>query len=112
MNREELPVTSPCDADWATMTLSERGRFCAECRKVVHDLEQLSERDARALLESPRTDGLCVRYVHDATGEIVFRREALRRRVGVAAVAVAAVSLSLTACMGAVRPRPPVTNQR
>jgi hypothetical protein len=38
MNRTDLPIASPCNADWSTMTLADRGRFCGACRKVVREL--------------------------------------------------------------------------
>lgn len=38
----------------------------------MHDLSQLSEREARSLLARAATAHLCVRYLHDAQGEIVF----------------------------------------
>jgi hypothetical protein len=107
MNRTELPIASPCNVDWTTMTLADRGRFCGQCDKVVRELAQLTEAEARALLAAPSTEGLCVRYVHDATGEIVFRRDVvpvsrLVRRA--AAVVLAAASLPFVAgCMGAVQ---------
>ena len=106
MNRTDLPIASPCNADWSTMTLADRGRFCGACRKVVRELSQMTEREARAMLSSPPTEGLCVRYVHDATGQIVFRREEpmpvgrLVRRAAMVALA-AALPLSTAACMGA-----------
>jgi hypothetical protein len=112
MNRTELPIAAPCTQDWTTMTLAERGRFCGQCRKVVHELARLTEGEARALLASPSTDGLCVRYVHDATGEIVFRPDVvpvsrLARVRRVAALAVAAsLPLALAGCMGAAAPPP------
>jgi hypothetical protein len=111
MNRDEIPIASPCSADWTTMTLQDQGRFCDSCRKVVYDLERMSEPEALALLASPQTEGLCVRFVHDATGEIVFRRELTpRTRIRRTAAMVVAASVALTmsaCCMGAVRPQPP-----
>lgn len=109
MNRTDLPIATPCHADWSTMTLADRGRFCGECRRVVRELARMTEREARAMLASPPTEGLCVRYVHDATGEIVFRRDEvvpvgrLLRRAAVVALAVA-LPLSTAACMGAAAP--------
>jgi hypothetical protein len=106
MNRTEIPIASPCNADWSTMTLADRGRFCGACRKVVRELRQMTETEARALLASPPTEGLCVRYVHDATGEIVFGRDdvvpvaKLLRRVAVVALA-AVLPVGSMACMGA-----------
>jgi hypothetical protein len=109
MKNSDLPIAEPCSADWSTMTLADRGRFCGACKKVVHELTRLTERQARALLASPPTEGLCVRYVHDHTGEIVFRPEvpvsALTRMKRAAAVlAAASLPLGLTGCMGAATP--------
>lgn len=109
MNRNDVPIASPCSADWSTMTLADRGRFCGSCRKVVRELAQMSETEARAMLASPPTEGLCVRYIHDATGEIVFRKDGvvpvgrLLRRAAAVALA-AALPLSTAACMGAAQP--------
>jgi hypothetical protein len=115
MNRTDIPIATPCSADWTTMTLADRGRFCGDCKKVVRELAQLTEREARALLAAPPTEGLCVRYVHDTTGEIVFRPDVvpvsrLARMRRAAAVALAAASLPLAAagCMGAAPMPPPV----
>jgi hypothetical protein len=106
MNRTDLPIATPCNVDWSTMTLADRGRFCGACRKVVRELAQMTETDARALLALPPTEGLCVRYVHDATGEIVFRQDRvvpvgrIVRRAAMVALA-AALPLTSAACMGA-----------
>jgi hypothetical protein len=103
MNTADIPIASPCTADWTTMTLADRGRFCGQCRKVVRELAQMSEREARALLASPPTEGLCVRYVHDASGEILFRPGGvvpiarLSRKVAAAALALA-LPISASAC--------------
>lgn len=69
----------------------------------------MTESEARVMLASPPTEGLCVRYIHDTTGEIVFRRDdvipvgKLVRRAAVLALA-AALPLSTAACMGAAAP--------
>jgi hypothetical protein len=113
MNRTDIPIASPCSADWTTMTLADRGRFCGQCKKVVRELTLLTENEARALLASPPTEGLCVRYVHDTTGEIVFRPDVvpvgrLARVRRAAAVALTAASLPFAAagCMGAAPMHP------
>ena len=103
MKQTDVSIASPCAADWSTMTLADRGRFCGSCRKVVHELTRLSERQARALLASPPTEGLCVRYIHDASGEILFRQRdviplaRLARRAAAVALAVA-LPMSAAAC--------------
>jgi hypothetical protein len=115
MNRTDLPIASPCTVDWTTMTLADRGRFCGECKKVVRELAQLTEGEARALLASPPTEGLCVRYVHDTTGEIVFRPDVVpvgrlvrMKRAAVMALAAASLPMAVAGCMGAA-PMPPPT---
>jgi len=116
MHRTELLIASPCTVDWTTMTLADRGRFCGECKKVVRELAQLSEAEARALLASPPTEGLCVRYVHDATGEILFRPDVVPvtrlsrvRRAAAVALAAASLPLAVAGCMGAAPMPPPQT---
>lgn len=115
MNRTDLPIATPCAVDWTTMTLADRGRFCGQCKKVVRELAQLTEAEARAILASPPTEGLCVRYVHDTTGEIVFRpdvvpvaRLARIRRAAVGALAAASIPMAVAGCMGTA-PMPPPT---
>ena len=85
-------------------------RFCGECRKHVHDLGSMTESEARALLAT--AGDLCVRYVADERGRLVFLPDvpsgmlSPRRRAAMAASLMAA-SMSLTACMGARRNEPP-----
>ncbi len=100
MRREELPIPSPCQVDWDTMTPAGRTRFCSACKMHVHELSTMRESEARALLGS-RTD-LCVSYVVDDLGGIRFAKESLvpamslvrSKRVAVTALAVA----TLAAC--------------
>jgi hypothetical protein len=115
MRATEIPIASPCGADWRTMKPSDRTRFCDACKKHVHDLSAMSAPEARALLASPPTEGLCVRYLYDAHGDIVFRSAPVpptmlvrARRAAVSAAAVA-FPMALAACMGApARPLPAV----
>jgi hypothetical protein len=121
MNCSELPIVSPCGADWQGMTSRDIAtRFCGECKKHVHDLSRMTQAEARRLLAAPATDGLCVRYLHDERGDILFAQETAKlvsasrlapvKRL-LAAATLAAAPLSLTACMGAapMPPTPPPT---
>lgn len=91
----------------------DNARLCADCDKLVHDLSGMTEPQARALLRRPRTEGLCIRYLHDEQGNVWFRGNAptpivaasrLARR-GVAALASAAALVAvpslIEACGGA-----------
>ncbi len=96
------------------MQRGDKSRFCSECKTAVHDLSAMTKREAADLLAAPENASLCVRYLHDEMGHMLFvdtyrdrpipMVALLRKRVTQAA-AVAALGMSLTACMGA-RARP------
>lgn len=115
MRRDDIRIDLPCNADWDTMTPAGKKRFCADCKKHVHDLSRMSEGEARALMSAPSTEGLCVRYVYDELGRVVFDLDQkivmtnalVRAKRFVQTAAMVALPLSLTACMGAAqRPMP------
>jgi hypothetical protein len=103
MKTAELPIKSPCDADWATMNPRKTGRFCGDCKKVVEDLSSMREADAkRRVAAAP--EGLCIRYLHDEHGNVWFQDtplvspgSLLRKGASLAALALMPM---LTACMG------------
>jgi hypothetical protein len=112
VNASEIPIASPCGADWTTMRPSDRKRFCDTCKKHVHDLSAMSKDEARAVLASPPTEGLCVRFLYDEYGDVVFQKQTIApsflvraKRLATYAVA-AAIPATLTACMGAPAPVP------
>lgn len=110
MKNQDVAVESPCNANWSAMQRGDKSRFCSDCKKTVHDLTSMSQAEASTLLAAPATEELCVRYLHDELGHLVFVDTfrdrpiplvaLLRKRAG-QAVAVAALGMSLTACMGA-----------
>jgi len=71
MNKKNLRIAAPCTLDWQKMTPAEGGRFCGDCKKVVRDLSKMKKADARKLLMENAGD-LCVRFVHNAKGDIFF----------------------------------------
>ena len=75
MNKLRLPIANPCHEDWDAMHTEGRGsRFCDQCAKSVHNLSEMTESDAHALLAKPRgADGLCIRYTAEADGRVRFR---------------------------------------
>src|SRR4051812_34576478 len=104
MKTGELPIKSPCDADWTTMNPRKTGRFCGDCKKVVHDLSSMREADARKRVAAA-PEGLCIRYLHDEHGNIWFKDTSLVSpgsllRKGASLAALALMPM-LTACMGA-----------
>jgi hypothetical protein len=73
MDRSELFVRKPCHANWERMRRLEDKRYCDVCDKYVHDVSAMSAEEARVLLAQPRDKGLCVRYLYDDAGNVVFR---------------------------------------
>lgn len=117
MHKDELRIDSPCSADWNAMKAGDVSRFCGDCKKTVHDLSSLDRAAARALLSAPPTEGLCVRYLYDELGHVVFAdtfrdrplpvRALLRKTArAIGGAALLALPLSLTACMGAAQRMP------
>jgi hypothetical protein len=107
---QDIEIPEPCHADWATMRPEEKGRFCFECRKTVHDLSAMTKPEARDFLHRTARADICVSYEHHDDGTLVFREPAprvaavvpiarLRRpRSVAAAVASAGMAAALAAC--------------
>src|SRR5687768_11343989 len=106
MRRQDLPIESPCGQDFSGMKpAGMRKRFCDTCKMHVHDLSKMTRREAKTLLSSEETEGLCIRYLHDQHGDIVFTDSLVRaKRFALGALAVA-MPMTLTACMGAAPAR-------
>ncbi|MEO1271237.1 MAG: hypothetical protein AAFX99_24360, partial [Myxococcota bacterium] len=76
MKADHLTIAEPCQADWNAMTGTASRRFCGSCQKHVHNLSEMTERQARKLLKQASCGTeLCVRYRSGADGQIVFQPE-------------------------------------
>lgn len=108
MKRSEIPIPIPCTENWDTMTPAGRTRFCATCKKHVQDISGMSESDAREVLARRVRDDLCVSYLFDKHGDVVFQMVDTRIipanrlvRAGRAAASVAAAfAISTTIACG------------
>ena len=85
LDLDAITIASPCTVPWDSMSGDERRRFCGQCRLHVHDISQLTRREAVELLE--RTEGnVCLRVWRRPDGRVVTRdcgrvRRALERRI-------------------------------
>src|SRR5688572_24362964 len=108
---ERTLVPRNCDVDWRAMGESEdAARMCDRCSTPVHDLSAMDPEAARALLRSPGR--VCVRYLHDARGQVVHGEppqaaqiipasallSASARRKWMAIASLAATTVLLEAC--------------
>lgn len=118
MKRSDIQIAKPCNQDWDTMTAEGRRRFCSACKKHVQDLSKMSAAEAREVLAAPPSEGLCVRYLYDEFGNVMFdmvdtsivpASRLVRAAKVVASTAVAAgFAATISGCMGApMRPPPP-----
>lgn len=108
LTRDAVTIETPCGVDFRKMTRKEATkRFCGGCKKHVHDLASMTEGEARALLTSAPTEGLCIRYVADGSGQLLFLPDVpvenltARKRATMAA-SVMAAAVSLAGCSAAV----------
>jgi hypothetical protein len=96
MHERKLPIPDPCHVQFGEMrTLGAAGRYCESCQHAVVDLSALTEAQAERVIRTRNPD-LCVSYLRDESGHIVFRKPGLRD-VNPVTVAVGAL-LSLAAC--------------
>ena len=114
MRRDDIRIESPCGMDWAGMKPADaKRRFCDTCKMHVHDLSSMTRGEAKALLASAETEGLCIRYLYDQHGDVVFTDSLVRAKRFVAGALAVALPMTLTACMGAApaprarAPQPP-----
>lgn len=61
----QLEITDPCHENWAKMTKSEQGRFCASCQKQVVDFTMMTDRDIALFFKKPSTGSVCGRFMND-----------------------------------------------
>lgn len=92
------------------MRPEDKGRYCLECSKTVHDLSAMTKDEAKDFLRRSACNDVCVSYQHHEDGTLVFREPAprpapvvplsrLRRpRSVAAAVAGAGMAMALAAC--------------
>lgn len=112
MHRRDVPIHTPCGADWSKMTIAEaRTRLCAQCDKTVHDLSKHTEHEIRSLVSAGPA---CVRYLYDRYGNVLVGGAPAGARVisakellskaqktrWLAAAALAAVPIVFEACGG------------
>lgn len=112
---ERLQVSEPCSVEWDSMSGDERVRFCDHCQKHVHNLSELTPREALDLVL--RSGGrLCLSIERDSQG--IPRTRALVEplyQIGRRAsrLAAGAFGAALTLCSAAaahaqtVTPEPP-----
>ncbi|HYO91939.1 MAG TPA: ankyrin repeat domain-containing protein [Pyrinomonadaceae bacterium] len=112
---DRLTITTPCQADWDSMSGNDRVRFCSHCDSSVHHLSEMTRQEALALVRKSQGH-LCVRYYSRPDGTIQLTTQKLhsiKRRASRLAAGAFTATLSLCSTVIAQTPsaiRPSVTD--
>jgi len=89
-----IRVATPCRADWNEMTGDARVRHCAQCKKNVFNLSEMTREQAERLIIEKNGD-LCARYYqrHDGTILLADCSVGLAQKRKTRAVAAGALAL-------------------
>jgi len=102
MHRDDLPIPSPCHADWNAMEVRDRARHCASCALDVIDISAHTETEARALAHRPRTGRICVSYVVRPDGSLKLAKDPLEPDVPLRSLTRRAASVAVAASLALV----------
>jgi hypothetical protein len=69
LSLDVIEVNEPCSASWEQMAGDERVRFCAGCRKHVHNLSAVTRSEAERLV-CETAGSLCVRFARGEDGVV------------------------------------------
>ena len=101
---DAVTIASPCTVPWDSMEGDEGKRFCGQCRLHVHDVSQLTRREADALIESAG-GRCCLRLWRRPDGRVITKdcgrvRLAIARRLAILRTAAAGLfaALGLVGC--------------
>ena len=110
---KQIAITSPCPItlDRSGVSAQDKAMFCAHCTKDVHLLSQMTESEARELMQEQAGRDICVSYAIRSNGSIRFRPDpqliparALTRRPAPVPATVSSAPrrrMSLAAAVGA-----------
>jgi hypothetical protein len=94
---DSIEVKTPCLQSWNEMRGSDQIRFCDHCAKDVHNLSEMTRKQARKIV-AQSNGGICVRYIRRPDGRIRTIKNTLHqitRQTGIAA-GILGTSLSVS----------------
>lgn len=84
---DSIDIKSLCSESWNEMQGNEQIRFCSHCAKDVHNLSEMTRKEARKIVAQSNGE-ICVRYVRRPDGRIQTIKNTLHqitRQTGIAA---------------------------
>ena len=110
---DSINVESPCSESWDEMRGSEQIRFCSHCAKDVHNLSEMTRKQARRIVAAANGN-ICVRYIRRPDGRIQTIKNTLHqitRQTGIAATVLGtSLSVSTLAYAQTTTETPPTDN--
>ena len=73
-DNHRMHVQEPCPMAWSQLTGDARKRFCSECQLHVHNGEEMTRREAEAIVRTS-SERVCMRLVTDQNGNPIFKPE-------------------------------------
>ncbi len=61
----QLSIPEPCHEDWNKMTPTDKGRFCAACKKDVVDFTNMNNAQLVAFFRKKASSNVCGRFYND-----------------------------------------------
>ena len=108
-----LTIPSPCNADWNSMKGNDQSRFCAHCNLDVHNLSQMTHRQAQRLVNKSQ-GRLCVQFLPGPNGPrtlpLVHKIHRLGRRASRLAAGAFTATLSVTSAVAQSSLNSPASN--
>jgi hypothetical protein len=95
---DSIEVKTPCSQSWSEMAGNEQVRFCSHCAKDVHNLSEMTRREARKIVAKSK-GGICVQYIRRPDGRIQTANQKLYKianRASRLAAGVFSASLSFS----------------
>jgi hypothetical protein len=89
-HRDDLRIPDPCDERFEDMTPEGRGRRCAACDHVVHDMSAMTAREAARFLAARKGQRTCVHFELRPDGSVRYRDDGPRPAAPLLALALAA----------------------
>lgn len=87
----QIAIPKPCHENWQDMTPTEKGRFCASCKKEVQDFTKLND---KTLLLLKKDKNICGRFLASQTNrDLVVPKEKSSLWVAAGAAVVSFIGL-------------------
>jgi hypothetical protein len=93
---DSIDIKSPCSESWNQMQGNEQIRFCSHCAKDVHNLSEMTRKQARKIV-AQADGGICVRYIRRPDGRIQTIKNTLHQITRQTGIAAGVIGASLAA---------------